>query len=69
MTAKNSQHSHGKAADFKLYVRSTNKQIDPTETYDYLNFKHKNQVALGLYVNRVHVDNRDKAGQRFGIKR
>jgi hypothetical protein len=68
-TAENSLHVFNRAADFKLTIRSTGKQIPPTEVYDYLDRKYGRKIALGLYLNRVHVDNRTRAGQRFGIKR
>lgn len=64
-TAQESQHIYGRALDFKLAFRDENKQIPPREVYSYMNKEFGNEIALGLYVNRVHVDTRTLAGQRW----
>ncbi|MDB2704933.1 hypothetical protein N9Y67_00160 [Pseudomonadota bacterium] len=62
-TAKGSQHALFRAADFKLFFRDENKQISPREVFDYLDKKYGNKVALGLYVNRCHIDTRTYSGK------
>jgi uncharacterized protein YcbK (DUF882 family) len=64
-TACNSQHIHGRAADFKLFGVSDRKQIDPDIVYNYLLSSYPDSLGLGLYSNRVHVDTRTGAKARW----
>lgn len=65
-TAVDSEHIYGRAADFKLTVRSDAVHVPPQETYEWLDEMYGDKIALGLYVNRVHVGTRTHAGQRWG---
>jgi uncharacterized protein YcbK (DUF882 family) len=64
-TACNSQHIHGRAADFKLFSVSDRKQIDPFLVQNYLISRYPDSIGIGLYSNRVHVDTRTGAKARW----
>lgn len=55
--ASNSQHLYGRAADFKV------ENAKPADVSHWLSTSYKEDVAIGLYHNRVHVDTRTNAGQ------
>jgi uncharacterized protein YcbK (DUF882 family) len=52
------QHIYGRAADFKLFNRFTNEQIDPDRVADYLEQEYSGRFGMGRYSNRVHFDTR-----------
>ena len=51
--AEKSQHTLGKAADFKV------KHVSPVLVYNYLDTKYPDKYGLGIYENRVHLDVRN----------
>lgn len=63
--ASGSQHIHGRAADFKLFDRRTNKQIDPDHVADYLELEYSGRFGMGRYSNRTHIDTRNIGPARW----
>lgn len=59
--SSNSTHIEAKAADHKhyKYINGTKVQINPKEVYEYYDKLYPNNIGLGLYSNRIHVDSRD----------
>lgn len=47
-----SMHSHCRAADYRIAG------VKPKQLYDYLDREFGEEIGLGLYSNRVHVDSR-----------
>lgn len=66
-TAEHSQHIYGRAADFKLFYRDKNEQIEPRLIYEWLDKMYGDEISLGLYVNRVHADTRTQGGARWVV--
>jgi len=54
--AKKSMHLFGKAADYFLYFKDTNKRLKSSLLYSYLDEKYKGKFGVSLYRNRVHFD-------------
>lgn len=61
----NSQHVYARAADFKIKVDGN--YIPPRVVFNYLDKEYGDSIAVGLYSNRVHMDTRTNAGQRWGV--
>lgn len=57
--AKNSYHTQGRAADFKI------KGLDPITIYDFLNTVYSSELGLGLYSSWIHIDTRSGAAARW----
>lgn len=51
-----STHPDSIAADFKVYITETGKQVEPKLIYDILDKKFPDKYGLGLYNNRNHLD-------------
>jgi uncharacterized protein YcbK (DUF882 family) len=56
--APGSQHTKARAADFKLFNRTTNKQIDPDRVANHLELEYSGRFGMGRYSNRTHFDTR-----------
>lgn len=56
--APDSQHIYARAADFKLFDRRTNKQIDSDLVADYLELEYQDRFGIGRYSSRTHLDTR-----------
>ena len=54
--AINSQHVKGKAADFKVFEKRTDIQVDSDYIYDCLNLLYPNKYGIGKYDGRTHLD-------------
>jgi uncharacterized protein YcbK (DUF882 family) len=55
----NSQHVLGKAADFKVYLTESGKQISPNAIMEYLEQMFHDRYGLGSYDTFTHLDVRD----------
>lgn len=53
--AKDSQHLHSKAVDFKLFYTG-GEQIAADVVYTYLDKKYPDRYGVGRYSNRTHLD-------------
>ena len=60
-----SKHRVGKAADFKVYVKTDGDFVQlPSEiVYNYIDDKYPDTLGLGMYTNRNHVDSREGKGR------
>lgn len=60
--SKYSTHPDSFAADYKVFVTETGKQVSPKIIHNILDEKNPDKYGLGLYHNRNHLDVRqDKA--------
>jgi len=65
-TAVESQHIYGRAADVKLFVRSTGEQVTPRMVAAFFENCGEN-LSVGRYSNRTHVDTRTDGGKRWRV--
>ena len=63
--ADDSQHIYARAADFKLFNRSTGEQIAPERVSHYLRQRYPRKYGIGLYSNRTHIDTRTNGPARW----
>lgn len=66
--ASNSQHQYARAADFKLFYRNTDNQINPDRVADHLEEKYAGEYGVGRYSNRTHFDNRSNGPARWDAR-
>ena len=52
--ADDSQHTKGRAADFKV------KDMEPEEIYNFLCRTYPKTFGIGIYHNRIHIDSRQE---------
>ena len=62
------QHMYGRAADFKLFYRSTGKQIDPDRVADFIELECSGRFGMGRYSNRTHADSRTVGPARWDVR-
>ena len=62
-----SQHMYGRAADFKLFFRTSGKQVDPEKVAQYLEETYPDKHGIGRYDNRTHYDTRSGNAARWGF--
>lgn len=60
-----SQHMFGRAADFKIFIKSNNHQIDPRAVATYLESQFIGKYGIGRYHNRTHFDTRSDGPARW----
>lgn len=54
--AVGSQHVKGKACDFKVYIKSTDDQLDSNIVYSGLVKFYPDKYGIGKYDGRTHID-------------
>ena len=56
--SKDSTHPDSIAADYKIFITETGKQVSPELIHETLDKKYPDKYGLGLYGNRNHLDSR-----------
>lgn len=64
----NSQHTLGRAADFKVFVKGTKEQVDPDVVADTLEKIFPESCGIGRYSNRTHFDTRSNGPARWDVR-
>jgi uncharacterized protein YcbK (DUF882 family) len=62
-TSPRSQHLYGRAADFKIFIGK--EQVQPRDISLMLNEQWGDEICIGIYSNRLHVDTRTNGGKRW----
>ena len=57
--SRKSQHIKGKAADFKVFIKSSSIQVPSDEVHDKLLKLYPDKYGIGKYKGRTHIDVRD----------
>lgn len=66
-TSRNSQHIHGRAADHKIFL-GNGKQVPEREVYAFYAREYGEEVSLGRYDGRTHMDTRTNGGKRWDLR-
>lgn len=61
-----STHPHSIAADYKIFITETGKQVSPVLINDTLDKNYPDKYGLGVYHNRNHLDVRENKARWKG---